>query len=399
MGYTEAVYYMLNGGLDKYIIEKLEVTDTWKHDFIAPGYTSQSTELCVGWDEVTVEVPTTPSVTITEDSKDYPPTAPSKGFKQVVVSIAVANEKTVSEIRPYNFKAEDHVEGYKTVRCDVPIKGLDTVTTNHITKTYPDGSYWGVSQVNVEVPVYDPDALKKLIEQIEEECTEDPTPDDHYEPPPIPIPPDEVPIPPIKAVYNPPKVHVTDQVWFEIHDEYKDPTGYYSAPYEVEIYDNGPNNPPSTHYYDMCVFIRWYVKEDGQQEYIHHDDVIQAAAANAPTENPPTPATHGRNYRTDSSGQPNVPSGAGVDLYPGFDLIDFTVSISGNDRKTANVYFHILNKEWQYGWGQWDWVGPNASLIPPRTEADCIVERGSSFNGNYWLSGDVSVDWGRITNG
>ena len=390
MGYTEAVYYMLNGGLDKYIIEQLEVTDTWKHDFIAPGYASQSTELCVGWDEVTVEVPTTPSVTITEDSTDYPPTSPSKGYKQVVVSIAVANEKTVSEIRTYNFKAEDHVEGYKTVRCDVPIKGLDTVTTNHITKTYPDGSYWGVSQVNVKVPVYDPDAVDRLTEEIEEDCEVDPTPGGHKDPPPIPVPPKDTDYHPIKIGFPPlPKFYVTDEVWFEIHDEYANPTGFYTNPYTVELYLNGSDNPPTTMYCDMCIFVRWWVKEERQQAYIHHDQVLSIA-----TDSSMDATTHGRNYRTDSSGQPNVPSGAGIDLYPGYEVLDFTVeAINNQSERKCTVYIHVLENEWQYGWGTWVWAGENAGASPPRTAADCTYERTSTFAADYYFDGDVRVDW------
>ena len=380
MGYTEAVYYMLNGGLGKYIIEKLEVTDTWKHDFIAPGYASQSTELCVGWDEVTVEVPTTPSVTITEDSTDYPPTAPSKGFKQVVVSIAVANEKTVSEIRTYNFKAEDHVEGYKTVRCDVPIKGLDTVTTNHITKTYPDGSYWGVQDVKVNVKMYDEDAdkWKDKEEEIEEDCDPEIPYDPHKdEPVPYPIEKD-VPPPIFVPMFPPHSKIICGKVAFEIHDEYAVPTYSYQNPYPVDVYT--ARDTHDVEYFDMLIFVRWFIYDDDTEEwYISHDDLVCQWDAQDAT-------THGQNYRDHYP-----PATAGQGLYTHSKIVNSRFEVS-DDGWTGTVYLDVLEEDWQQGWdGTWQWQGPNEST--GRTEADCTHLRTSALNSPYYIPGIQAVDW------
>lgn len=380
MGYTEAVYYMLNGGLGKYIIEKLEVTDTWKHDFIAPGYASQSTELCVGWDEVTVEVPTTPSVTITEDSTDYPPTSPSKGFKQVVVSIAVANEKTVSEIRTYNFKAEDHVEGYKTVRCDVPIKGLDTVTTNYITKTYPDGSYWGVQEVTVNVKMYDEDAdkWKNKEEEIKEDCDPEIPYDPHKdEPVPYPIEKD-VPPPIFVPMFPPHSKIICGKVAFEIHDEYAVPTYSYQNPYSVDVYADRDTH--DVEYFDMLIFVRWFIYDDDTEEwYISHDDLVCQWGAQDAT-------THGQNYRD------HYPStSAGQGLYTHSKIVNSRFEVS-NDGWTGTVYLDVLEEDWQQSWGgTWQWQGPDEST--GRTEADCTHLRTSALNSPYYIPGIQAVDW------
>lgn len=382
MGYTEAVYYMLNGGLGKYIIEKLEVTDTWKHDFIAPGYASQSTELCVGWDEVTVDIPTTASVTVNQNLVKYTPVAPSKGYKKVIVSIPVSESKTIQPEyfpRSYTFRDEG-VEAYKTVTCSASIKAHDSRTENHTTWTYPNGGYVGVREVTVNVKMYDEDAdeWKDKEEEIEEDC--DPViPYDPHDDEPVPYPIEgDVPPPIFIPMFPPHSKIICGKVAFEIHDEYAVPTYSYQNPYSVDVYTDRDTH--EIQYFDMLIFVRWFIYDDDTEEwYISHDDLVSQWGAQDAT-------THGQNYRD------HYPSAsAGQGLYTHSKIVNSRFEVS-NDGWTGTVYLDILEEDWQQSWGgTWQWQGPDEST--GRTEADCTHLRTSALNSPYYIPGIQAVDW------
>lgn len=338
MGYTEAVYYMLNGGLDKYIIEQLEVTDTWKHDFIAPGYATQSTELCVGWDEVTVEVPTTPSVTITKDSMTYTPTSPSKGYKQVKVQIAYGGSHTFYENGDWTFGEETTfaTEAFKTITAAVPIKASDSITQNHTTKTYPDGSgNIGVREVNVNVKVYTQEEIDELIreaEQAEEDCDTDPIPPEEEEDDEIPVEPD----PPIELVevFEDPTL-VSGRLAFKIF--YKGMPKQDDKPYAFEFYTD--TNHHSTVYYDYFIVFRFFQMPPGTSEW----QIIKDYELNYATSRASGPDTGGINrYSHTHDG-----------IVPHVTLTDFHYEIVNNGETHQGIIHTALHVEHWEGGNTW----------------------------------------------
>lgn len=339
MGYTEAVYYMLNGGLDKYIIEQLEVTDTWKHDFIAPGYATQSTELCVGWDEVTVEVPTTALVTVTKDSTTYTPVSPSKGYKSVKVQIAYGGEHTFNENGDWTFGEETEfaTEAFKTITAAVPIKASDSITQNHTTKTYPDGSgNIGVREVNVNVRIYTQEEIDELIreaEEAEEDCDTDPIPPEEEEEDEQPV----EPIPPVEIVeVFPDPMLISGLLAFKIF--YKGTPKQDDKPYAFDFYSS--SNSYETRYYDYLIIFRFYKRETTDSEW----EIIRDYELNYATSRAPNADTGG----------PNRYSHTHDGVVPHVTLTDFYYEIVNNGETHQGIIHTDIHVEhWE---GGSDWV-------------------------------------------
>lgn len=388
MGYTEAVYYMLDGGLDKYVIEQLEVTDTWKHDFIAPGYASQSTELCVGWDEVTVEVPTTPSITINKNDTWYNPVSPSKGYKSVTVNIPTSATYTFNENGDWTFGVDTSfgTEAFKSLTAAVPIKTSERKTENHTTWTYPDGSgNIGVKEVIVDVYIYpqeEIDRINREAKALEDQCTITPVP-----PPPTenwnPYPVDDIPIREIVPIF-PDSEMVTGRVSFQIVTKYAKPTLQSQAPYAVELYSGGTRQPPV--YWDMGIFVRWFV--DGQP---HHDDVV--VSRNAQSE-----IQHSMNYLNHAYQRVE---GVSTIYNPGLELRDATFTVLPGGM-SGQLDLSIYINDWQYGWGIWTWSGQESTYgiyndpveYPTgKPEADCIHPYDETFTGSYYIHGVTEIRW------
>lgn len=343
MGYSEAVYYMLNGGMNKYIIEKLEITDSWKGTFQPPGYGKETKEECVGWDEVTVEVPTTDSVTVTKDSTTYTPVAPSKGYKQVKVQIPYGGSHTFNQNGDWTFGVDTEfaTEAYKTLTAAVPIKNLDSRTENHTTWTYPDGSgNIGVKSVDVNVKIYTQKEIDDVWDEVEEwkektkkkedECPVNPKPVRHT-PGPTPYPIEDPPIE-LFAVF-PDKEYKCGNVSFEIIDDYVTPTLQSEPAHAVYLYNNGTRSTDPV-YYDMCVIVRWKIK--GQ---IVKDDVVRGYTAN-------DDGTHRLNYYNHWYSR----TGSTNTYHPGLSVDNFTYD-TNYDRTTATVDLSVFINDWESGWG------------------------------------------------